>query len=281
MLQDQESFRAELAESVTFLKERIGTTPEIGIILGSGLGEIADALENRVAIPYGEIPNFPVSTAPGHSGELIVGELAGKRLFCMQGRFHYYEGYEMERIVYPIYVMKQLGIENLIITNAAGCVNADWNIGELMLISDHIKVVAESPTRGPNDDSFGPRFFDMSDTYTKELRALAKRIAAEQELTIREGVYFLHPGPNFETPAEIRMIRNLGADAVGMSTVPEAITASYLSMKLLGISCLTNMAAGILDVKLTTEEVIETGQKVKGPFIKLLKGIISAWELNK
>ncbi len=281
MKKDINVFKTELAETVAYLNERLDRKADIGIILGSGLGELADALENRVSIPYAEIPNFPASTAPGHKGRLVVGELGGKTLFCLQGRFHFYEGYDMETIVYPIYVMKAMGISDLILTNAAGCVNPDWQVGDLMLIKDHIKILADCPMRGPNDEEFGKRFFDMSDAYTKDIREIAKKTAKEQGLEIREGVYFLYPGPNFETPAEIRMVRTLGGDAVGMSTVPEAITAAYLSMNLLGITCLTNMAAGILDVKLTTEEVIETGMKVKDTFIKLLKGVISSWEINK
>ncbi len=280
MKKDIDVFKKELAETVDFLKGRLNRKADIGIILGSGLGELAGELENRVTIPYAEIPNFPASTAPGHEGQLVIGDLGGKTLFCMQGRFHYYEGYDMETIVYPIYVMKSMGIDNLIVTNAAGCVNADWNVGDLMLIKDHIKLLPDSPVRGPNCEDFGMRFFDMSDVYTKELRDIAKKTAAEQGLEIREGVYYLYPGPNFETPAEIRMIRTLGGDAVGMSTVPEAIAAAYLSMRLLGITCLTNMASGILDEKLTTEEVIETGMKVKDTFIRLLKGVISSWEIG-
>lgn len=281
MLKKKEEFRSEINETVRFLQDWMGQSPEIGIILGSGLGEIADGLEDRKSIPFAEIPNFPVSTAPGHAGKLVVGKLGGKILFCMQGRFHFYEGYSMERIAYPVFVMKQLGINNLIITNAAGCINADWKVGDLMLISDHIKLLPDCPMRGANDSFFGPRFFDMSNTYSKDKRELAKKVAKEQGLNLREGVYFLYPGPNFETPAEIRMMRTLGADAVGMSTVPEAITASYLSMNLLGITCLTNMAAGILDEELTTEEVIETSQKVKEPTINLLKGVISSWDIDK
>ena len=279
MLRDLSAFRTELNETVAYLKDRISVRPEIGIILGSGLNSLADAFEQQISIPFQEIPHFPVSTAPAHKGRLVFGKLGGKMMFCMQGRFHFYEGYPMETIVYPIYVMKAMGVENLIITNAAGCVNADWNVGDLMLIRDHIKLVMDSPVRGTNDESLGPRFFDMSDVYTRHLRDAAKNKAAELDITLREGVYFFYPGPNFETAAEIRAIRYLGADAVGMSTVPEAIAAAYLSMNLLGISCLTNMAAGILDVKLTVQEVLETSMRVREPFINLLKSLISSWTI--
>lgn len=266
----------KLKESAEYIQSKTNSMKiEIGLILGSGLGDIADTINDPIIINYKDIPHFPISTVPGHVGRLVIGQLEGKNVLCMQGRFHFYEGWSMKEVVYPVQVMKLLGIEVLIVTNAAGCVNYDWKAGDLMIIKDHIKLTThENPFIGPNLDELGPRFFDMTYTYTPSLRELTKQCAKEIGLNIREGVYMYFSGPNFETPAEIRAARVLGADAVGMSTVPEAIAASHCSMKLLGISCLANMGAGMLDQPLGHTEVLETGLKVKNDFTKLLRSII-------
>lgn len=268
-----------LNESATYIKERIGGRDvDMAIVLGSGLGDLADSLEDAVAIHYSEIPHFPVSTVPGHKGRLVCGLLEGRMILCMQGRFHYYEGWTMQDVVYPVQTFKVMGIEKLFLTNAAGCVNTSWKPGDLMLITDHIKLMGDSPLRGRNPDELGPRFFDMSDAWDKEACAVAREAAKECGITLREGVYMLFGGPQFETPAEVRMARILGADAVGMSTVPEAIAASQMGMKTLGTSCLTNMGAGILDQKLNHEEVLETGERVKSTFTALVRQIVRTWK---
>jgi purine-nucleoside phosphorylase len=247
------------------------------MVLGSGLGGLADKIEDPIFIPYSEIPSFPVSTVPGHMGRLVIGNLQGKRVLCMQGRFHWYEGYEMDTVVFPIQVMKTLKIDDLLLTNAAGCVNENWKPGDLMLITDHIKLMGENPLRGMNPDFLGPRFFDMTTAYNKELSDLARDVAKKQNLDLKEGVYQLFAGPSFETPAEVRLARMLGADAVGMSTVPEAIAAAHMGMRTLGISCMTNMAAGILDQPLNHQEVLETGNMVKSKFETLVQEIVRRW----
>ena len=258
-----------------------GRKPVIGLILGSGLGDLADTLQNAVIIDYHEIPYFPVSTVEGHKGRLVIGELEGKTVLCMQGRFHYYEGYSMDEVVYPVRTMKMLGINALFLTNAAGCVNKNWNTGDLMLIEDQIKLIADNPLRGKNPDELGLRFFDMTQAYDKDLLAMAEKAADDIGIAVRKGVYMLFTGPSFETPAEVRFARLAGADAVGMSTVPEAIAASHMRMHTIGISCLTNMAAGILDQPLNHEEVLETGERVKKTFTALVKEIVKRWPEEK
>jgi len=262
-------------EAADFIRKSFSSPPQVGLILGSGLNDLADEIKEPLIIPYKEIPHFPSSTAPGHKGQLVIGSLKGRQVITMQGRFHHYEGYDMKVIAFPIRVMKLLGVETLILTNAAGGVNTSFNPGDLMLITDHIKFGGGHPLIGPNDNEFGVRFPDMSKAYTPELQTLVKEAAASQGIKLQEGVYTYLTGPCYETPAEIRMLRTLGADAVGMSTVPEVITASHAGMKVLGISCISNMAAGILDQPITEEEVIEAGQKVKGTFARLLKEIIA------
>ena len=247
---------------------------DIGIILGSGLGDYAEALENAVKLPYSEIPGFPRSTVAGHAGMWCCGTLHGKRVVMMQGRFHYYEGYSMKDVTLPVRVMQKIGVKTLIVTNAAGGVNLGYHPGELMVIGDMFSMTAQNPLIGPNLDAFGPRFPDMSCAFDKELRALAHECANEQGFALREGVYAQMTGPTYETPAEIRMLRTLGADAVGMSTVPEVIVARHGGMRVLGISCITNMAAGILDQPLNHAEVTETANRVKGQFRNLLDRII-------
>lgn len=247
---------------------------DIGVILGSGLGDYAEALEDAVKLPYSEIPGFPRSTVAGHAGMWCCGTLYGKRVVMMQGRFHYYEGYSMKDVTLPVRVMQKIGVKTLVVTNAAGGVNLGYHPGELMVIGDMFSMTAQNPLIGPNLDAFGPRFPDMSCAFDKELRALAHECANEQGFALREGVYAQMTGPTYETPAEIRMLRTLGADAVGMSTVPEVIVARHGGMRVLGISCITNMAAGILDQPLSHAEVTETANRVKGQFRNLLDRII-------
>ncbi len=268
----------KMQEAAMYITSRIGNEPvQIGMVLGSGLGGLADELQDAVAISYKDIPYFPVSTVFGHKGKLVVGTLEGKRVMCMQGRFHYYEGYGMDQVVFPIQVMHALGINNLLVTNAAGGVNTSYKPGDLMLIVDHIKLIADSPMRGPNYDSLGERFFDMTNAYDKNLSALAREEAKRLGITLQEGVYMFFAGPSYETPAEVRAARILGSDAVGMSTVPEALAASHMRMKVLGISCITNMAAGILDQPLNHTEVMETSDRVKEAFTLLVRNVTRQW----
>lgn len=267
---------AHIKEAAQFLEGKISTTPEIGLILGSGLGVLADEVENAVSIPYETIPHFPVSTVEGHAGELVIGTLSGKTVAAMKGRFHYYEGYSFEQVTFPVRVMKALGIETVIVTNAAGGVNESFEPGDLMLISDHLNLMGGNPLIGKNDNELGVRFPDMSEAYSRELRTLAKDAAGRVGLSVKEGVYAGNTGPVYETPAEVRMARVLGADAVGMSTVPEVIVARHSSMKVLGISCISNMAAGILDQPLAHEEVIETTEKVRAAFLAYVKEIVKS-----
>ncbi|WNF37924.1 purine-nucleoside phosphorylase [Bacillaceae bacterium IKA-2] len=260
--------------TVAFLKGKIDFQPEIGLILGSGLGVLADEIENPIKIPYNEIPGFPVSTVEGHAGQLVIGNLHGKKVIAMQGRFHFYEGYSLDKVTLPVRVMKQLGVKSLIVTNAAGGINESFTPGDLMIIKDHINNAGINPLIGPNDSSQGVRFPDMSTAYNKKFIELAKSIASRLNITIKEGVYVGNTGPSYETPAEIRMLRMIGGDAVGMSTVPEVIVARHAGIEVLGISCISNMAAGILNSPLSHHEVIETTEKVKVNFLTLIKGII-------
>ena len=265
----------KLNEAKAFIESRTkGMEIYAGLVLGSGLGDLAEEIKNPVIINYKDIPHFPVSTVAGHAGRLVIGELEGRNVLCMQGRFHFYEGYEMDQVVFPIQVMKMLGVQRLILTNAAGCVNKAWKPGTLMLINDHIKLAPQSPMRGRNEEELGLRFFDMSRAYDPELIKVAKAQAEKLGIPVTEGVYMFFSGPNFETPAEIRAARVLGADAVGMSTVPEVIAAAHCGLRTLGISCMTNMAAGILDQPLGHTEVLETGLRVKGQFSALIRAIV-------
>ncbi len=267
----------KLAETVDFLKGKIGFIPEIAIILGSGLSKLADFIEDTQEIAYEDIPNFPETTVAGHEGKLIFGTLKGRKVVAMKGRFHFYEGNDMGVVVYPIRVFKSMGIENLIVTNAAGGVNMDFKPGDLMLISDHISLFCDNPLRGKNPDGLGPRFPDMSQAYDKGLQQLARASAEELEIDLKTGIYSYCKGPSYESPAEIRSLRMLGADAVGMSTVPEVITARHMGMRVLGISCITNMAAGILDQPLNHAEVMETGRQVEKKFSSLISRIVENW----
>ena len=265
----------KLRETTAYIQSIIKGQPEIGLVLGSGLGALADMLEDPCFIPYQDIPHFAVSTAPGHQGRLVLGRLAGKTLLCMQGRFHYYEGYTMAQVTYPVRVMKALGIETLILTNASGGMDPAFAPGDLMLITDHINYMGTNPLIGPNDEALGDRFPDMTEIYTKALREIAREAATAEGITLHEGVYVAFSGPCFETPAEIRMFRTLGGSAAGMSTVPEAIVASHSRMKVLAISCVTNAASGILDAPLTGGEVLEAANKAGADFTTLLSAIIA------
>ncbi len=247
---------------------------EIGLILGSGLGDNIPSLKDRKTILYKDIPGFPVSTVPGHHGEWISGEMHDKRVAIMRGRFHFYEGYDVPDVTLPVRVMQRLGVRTLIVTNAAGGVNTSFAPGDLMLISDMINYSGINPLMGRNLDAFGPRFPDMSQAFDRELRGTARACAAELGLSLQEGVYMWFSGPSFETPAEIRMARVLGADAVGMSTVPEVLVARHGGLRVLGISCITNMAAGILDQPLDHQEVLETGNRVKASFEGLIDAVV-------
>lgn len=257
------------------ITEKSSHQPDIGMILGSGLGVMADEVENPTIIPYKDIPHFPLSTVEGHAGELVIGTLSGKEVVMMKGRFHFYEGYEPSLIAFPIRVLIALGVSKLIVTNAAGGVNKSFTPGDLMLITDHLNLAGTNPLIGKNDDRLGPRFPDMSNAYDPALMALAEEAAAQQHLPLQKGVYAWFTGPNYETPAEVRMARVLGADAVGMSTVPEVLVAVHGGVSVLGISCITNMAAGILDQPLNHKEVMETAQMVEQRFKQLVRDILA------
>lgn len=263
-------------EAAEYIKGKITIKPELGLILGSGLGSLAETISSPVIIDYEDIPGFPKTTVPGHAGRFVVGDYKGKSVIAMQGRFHYYEGNDMETIVLPVRVMKLLGVEILIVTNAAGGINPNFRPADLMVITDHINFSGVNPLRGPNLDDIGPRFPDMTEAYSRELIQILVKVGKEQGIDLKQGVYAMMPGPSFETPAEIRMLRTLGADAVGMSTVPEVIAACHAGIKVVGISCISNMAAGILDQPLSHEEVIETADKAKSKFIQLLDAFIPA-----
>lgn len=257
-----------------FIKKKIGDfKPEIGIILGSGLGELADEYCD-IAIPYSEIPGFEASTVSGHKSRLVFANINGKKIVMMQGRFHFYEGHSIQKVVFPVKVMKKLGVETLIVTNAAGGVNPDFKPADLMIITDHINHMGVNPLIGPNDSGMGERFPDMSEIYTKKYVELAENIGKKLGIKLQKGVYIALTGPSYETPAEVRMARILGADAVGMSTVPEAVTASWAGMNVIGLSCICNSAAGVSTVGLSHADVIKAAGEAKDKFIKLVKEII-------
>lgn len=273
MITEQE-LSLKLADARNYILEQISQTPELGIILGSGLGSFADLLNNKTVISYDDIPHFPVSTVQGHSGKLVFGEFNRRYVMVLQGRFHFYEGYEMHEVTFPVRVMQTLGIEGLVVTNAAGGVTKSFRPGDLVLIKDHLNLMGVNPLRGANLSSLGPRFPDLSEAYDYEWRQKALAIMQELGLTPQEGVYAALSGPSYETPAEINYLRTIGADLVGMSTVPEVIIANHGGMKVLGISCVTNMAAGILAQKLSHTEVIETTERIEKQFIRFLQTII-------
>lgn len=266
---------AQYKESADYIRTKIGAfTPKVAMILGSGLGYLGDVVEDAIRVPYGEIPNFKTSTAPGHKGQLVFGLLEGQPVAVMQGRMHHYEGYSYEQVSYAVRVLRLLGAESLLVTNAAGCINTQWQAGDLMLITDQIKLFLESPLRGENLPEFGCRFPDSSHLYTPELQDIARQVAREQNITLREGVYMYFPGPQYETPAEIRAARVLGGDAAGMSTVPEVIVAAHCGMKVLGFTLLSNMAAGILNQPLTEREVLDAAEAGQVKFSSLVRGCL-------
>ena len=268
---------AKIQAAAEYILSRTALRPTIGLVLGSGLGDFADTLEDTLRIPFSEIPHFPLPTVPGHTGAVVIGRKGGRDVAVLQGRIHYYEGLPQSEITLPIRVLAAMGIRNLVLTNAAGGVNLFYHPGDLMLISDHINFSGSNPLIGANLDAFGPRFPDCSDIYTASLRAAIREKAKAAGISLQEGVYAMYSGPNYETPAEIRMFRTLGADAVGMSTVPEALVAAHCGMTVTGISCITNMAAGVLPQKLSHAEVVETANRVHDTFHSLMDLILSVF----
>jgi len=267
----------ERAEHATrIIRSRISVEPRIAVVLGSGLGGFADDFQEAVAIPYEDIPGFVRSTAAGHAGRLVVGKVDSVPVLAMQGRVHYYEGYSLEEVTFPVRTFGLLGIKTLILTNAAGGINVQLTQGALMVLSDHLNLMGVNPLRGPNDERFGPRFPDMSAVYSADLQELVVEEAKAINVEVRRGIYCALSGPSYETPGEIHLLRNLGADAVGMSTVPEAIVARHMGLEVLGISCITNMAAGISDEPINHEEVMATGDAVRETFTELLQRVIGA-----
>ncbi|MCI8303511.1 MAG: purine-nucleoside phosphorylase [Lawsonibacter sp.] len=267
--------REQYEASARVIRRRLGDfVPKVAMVLGSGLGYLAEEVEQPIAIDYRDIPNFKASTAPGHKGRLVFGLLKGQRVAVMQGRMHHYEGYSYEEVSYAVRVLRLLGCDTLIVTNAAGCVNTQWKAGDLMLITDQIKMFSESPLRGRNLPEFGVRFPDASHLYTPRLQQLARETAAEQGIPLREGVYFYCYGPQYETPAEIRAVRVLGGDAVGMSTAPEVVVAGHCGMEVLGLILLSNMAAGILDQPLSEQEVLDAADAAREKFSGLVKACL-------
>ena len=257
-----------------YLQEKMPFPPSMAVVLGSGLGGFADELDDRVEVPYSEIPGWPRSTAVGHAGRLVFGRLNGVRLAVLSGRAHLYEGYSPARVTYAMRVLHLLGVKSVVLTNAAGGINLSLQQGGLVLVTDHINLQGVNPLVGANEDDFGPRFPDMSEAYNERFRSIALSTAAELGIDLREGVYAAMLGPSYETPAEIRFLRTIGADLVGMSTVPEVIVANHMGMKVLAISCVTNMAAGILKQKINHEEVLETGRLVRETFVRLLQALL-------
>jgi len=277
------SYFDQVNESADFLRARLDSlTPHIGIVLGSGLGAVAEAVASPVFIPYSEIPHFPRSTVEGHSGRIVAGLLNNVPVIVMQGRVHYYEGYTPQQVTFPMRVLGRLGLRTVILTNAAGGINSNYKIGDLVLLQDHINLLGFNPLVGPNEPRFGDgaktglRFFDMTEAYSVELRAMAQKAAQTDGPTLHEGVYLATSGPSFETPAEIRAFRALGADLVGMSTVPETIVARHMGMRVLGISCVTNLAAGISPTHLSHEEVFEAGSRVQHRLASLFARLVPA-----
>lgn len=266
-------FFLKVSKAAEYVSAEIAARPSVGIILGSGLGGIAGEIQDRTELQYGDIPYFPKSTVPGHKGLLVTGRLEGKNVICMQGRVHFYEGYSMKQVAFPVYVMKMLGIRSLIVTNAAGGVNKSFAPGNLMLIRDHINLMGGNPLTGENDDRLGPRFPDMTKVYSEKLIKCALSAASDRGIAVKQGVYAAMSGPSFETPAEIRFLRTIGADAVGMSTVPEVIAAGHCGISVLGISCITNYAAGVTGKPLSHDEVIKITSDVSKIFKTLIKAI--------
>ena len=273
-MENQLKMEAQLNNIMNYITQKISDKPEIGLILGSGLGVMAEKITGGEVIEYEAIPDFPVSTVEGHESKFVIGELAGKKVIAMQGRFHYYEGYTMQEVVLPVRVFKKLGVQKMIVTNAAGGINLKFEPGEFMLITDHINLMGDNPLRGQNMSDIGVRFPDMTEAYNSELMAAAEKAALAQNIMLQRGIYAGVHGPSYETPAEIRFLRNIGADAVGMSTVPEVIAANHAGISVLGISCITNMAAGVLPRPLDHSEVMEIAERVKTDFVKLVRSVL-------
>jgi purine-nucleoside phosphorylase len=268
----QEFGRAEAAAK--FIQRKTKLRPKVALVLGSGLGAFADEFARATKIPYSKIPNFPRSTAVGHAGQLVLGTVEGVEVVGMQGRVHLYEGYSVKNVAFPVRVFTRMGVQAMVLTNAAGGIKKDFTQGRLVVISDHINLQGVNPLSGPNNEKFGPRFPDMTAAYDKKFRTLAQTEGRRLGIDLGEGVYAALAGPSYETPAEIRYLRSIGADLVGMSTVPEVIAARHSGIRVLGISCVTNAAAGVLDQPLDHKEVLETAERVKGQFIALLRGVI-------
>ena len=269
---------ARLEHAAAWLRTKTNARPKTGLILGSGLGDFCDLLENVTEVPFSDIPDFPVATVAGHTGAFLFGTYQGTPVAVLRGRIHCYEGYTPQEVVMPVRLMAMLGVKTVILTNAAGGVNKAYKPGALMLLEDHINFCGANPLTGPNLDQLGPRFPDMSDVYCRQLRERVQELALAEQIPLEQGIYLMYGGPSYETPAEIRAFRTLGADAVGMSTVPEAIAANHCGMHVLGISCITNMAAGILPQKLSHAEVVEAAALAKPRFIRLLTLAIAAAE---
>jgi purine-nucleoside phosphorylase len=264
-----------IEQTATHIRARCGAVPDTAVVLGSGLGDFADRLLDAVATPYGDLPHWPASTVIGHSGTLVIGNIGTRRVAALAGRAHLYEGHDLATVVFAVRVMGRLGVKQVILTNAAGGINTSFAQGALMIIDDHINLLGSNPLIGPNDERLGTRFPDMSEVYSSRLRGIADEAAAAVGVPVTHGVYVATQGPSYETPAEIRHFRTIGADAVGMSTVPEAIAARHMGLEVLGISCITNMAAGVLPGPLNHEEVMDTARRVRGSFIALLEGILA------
>ena len=269
----------KIKEATNDILHHINVQPEIGIILGSGLGELADEMVDATVIDYVDIPHFPTSTVEGHAGKLVIGEFQGKRVVAMKGRFHYYEGYSMQEVTFPVRVMKGLGVKLLIVTNACGGINSAFKAGDLMIIKDHLNMTGDNPLIGENIDELGPRFPDMSNAYDAALQAFVEKTAEKLQIPVQNGVYAGIAGPSYMTPAELSMLRHFGADAVGMSTVPEVIVANHMGIKVIGIACITDMAIPEELEPLTHEQVVKTANRTKPMFIKLVKEVISSVEV--
>lgn len=274
-----DNMMVKMKETAEFISSKLNIKPEIAIILGSGLGPLVERIEDGKEIEYSDIPHFPLTTVEGHAGKLVSGTLGGKRVLALKGRFHYYEGYDVSQVVFPIRVLKQMGINNIIVTNAAGGINSSFKAGDIMAITDHIGLFAPSALRGSNIKELGPRFPDMTNAYDKGAVALFQKVGSELGVEIKKGVYAYAKGPMYETPAEILALRAMGADAVGMSTVPEVVTAVHSGMKVMGISCITNMAAGILNQPLNHEEVMKTAKDVESNFVSVVLKFVQNWNM--
>lgn len=269
-----EDLKAKITESVEFINQKSNIKPKIAIILGTGLGRLAEDIKEKEIIPYSDIPNFPISTVQGHGGNLVLGKLENKEVVAMQGRFHYYEGYNLKEVTFPVRVMKKLGAEVIIISNAAGGMNRFFKRGDLMLITDHINLFGDNPLIGPNDEELGLRFPDMSEAYDRKLVELTLKVALKEKIKLHQGIYVGLTGPTLETPAEYRFLIKIGADAVGMSTVPEVIVANHMGMKVLGISCITDLAINGVIVKTGLEEILKAASNAEPIMTKLVKKVI-------